>query len=205
LEEWKIASPPRGCSACGKEFAPGATYRAQLFDEATGFVRRDLCEECHAAGAPGGPAEPFSRWTGRVPAEEERRTARLVDDDLLVDFFKRLEGSSEPQKQRFRYILCLILMRKKLLKFTDVIQSGDSEYLVVEERSEKVAHRVLDPKLTEQEIESLRVEVGRILTGGDFEDSPREGGPGDGNGAGDAGTTQEVGGEPGAAPDGPAA
>lgn len=186
MPEWEIASPSKGCSECGREFAPGESYHAQLFDEASGFVRRDLCAEC-LQKADEWP-KPFSSWRGHIPEPEEENRPRLVDADLLMDFFKRLEGSPEPRKQQFRYILGLILMRKKLLKFTDIVITGETEWLVVEERGEKVSHRMLDPKLSETEIESLRGEIGRILTGGDFDDEledPAEPEP-DGDSAGDA-------------------
>ena len=168
MADWEIASPSKGCTGCGREFSPGEEYHAQLFDEAAGFIRRDLCAEC-LRKAEKWP-EPFSEWRGRIPDEDEPDRPRLVNAELLMEFFKRLEGSPEPRKQQFRYILCLILMRKKRFKFTDVVITGETEWLVVEERAEKVNHRVLDPKLSEDQIESLRGEISRILTGGDFDD-----------------------------------
>ena len=191
MADWQIASPSRGCSECGREFAPGEGYHAQLFDEAAGFVRRDLC---------------FSAWRGRVPDAEEEGP-RLVDADLLMEFFTRLEGSPEPRKQQFRYILCLILMRKKYLKFTDVLITGETEWLVVEERADKSSHRVLDPKLSEDQIEALRGEIGRVLTGGDFDEeleaAPGPGGAGRAVGGDGGEEREERGGDAGPAEPGP--
>jgi hypothetical protein len=99
------------------------------------FVRLDFCLGCWQQGrrpenlpredlgrspdgaAAGGPkVEMFSFWKTTVP-EPQQKKKLLVDDSVLVDVFQRMEGKTEVQEIRFRFVLALILMRKRLLKY----------------------------------------------------------------------------------------
>jgi hypothetical protein len=90
------------------------------------FFRVDFCEACWDGGKrPEQLAEEvvghtktvmFSFWKTTVPAQEQKKKL-LVDDAVLMDVFSRMEGKTEPQEIRFRFVLALILMRKRLLKY----------------------------------------------------------------------------------------
>ena len=58
--------------------------------------------------------EMFSFWKTTMPQPQQKKKL-LVDDSVLVDVFQRMEGKTEPQEVRFRFVLALILMRKRLL------------------------------------------------------------------------------------------
>jgi len=92
------------------------------------FVRVDYCEKCWGEGkrpqASSG-AVMFSHWKTVVPVPQEKKRL-LVDDSVLVDLFQRMEGRTEPQEVRFRFVLALILMRKRLLKYEGM--EGNSEF-----------------------------------------------------------------------------
>jgi hypothetical protein len=106
-------------------------------EERSPFVRLDFCLECwqqgrrpenlprEALGLPplpegttesGPKVEMFSFWKTVVP-EPQQKKKLLVDDSVLVDVFQRMESKTEPQEVRFRFVLALILMRKRLLKY----------------------------------------------------------------------------------------
>ena len=101
-------------------------------EAASPFVRVDFCQACWDQGrrpeglSPEalGLAEPgssarlamFSFWRTTVPLPQQKKKL-LVDDTVLADVFQRMEGKTEPQEVRFRFVLALILMRKRLLKY----------------------------------------------------------------------------------------
>jgi len=128
------------------------------------FRRMDLCPDCWD---PEGPAEYFSFWKAVVPDEEEQEKplAKRIDAETIYDMFRRLEGHADPEQQKFRFILALMLMRKKRLKFTGVVDSPHGEHLVLDDREEGVTHKVLDPGLAEEEVDSLRGQIDRLLGG----------------------------------------
>jgi hypothetical protein len=100
------------------------------------FVRIDFCEGCWNQGkrpeqlspAALGLAEEgqnaklamFSFWKTTMPLPQQKKKL-LVDDSVLMDVFQRMEGKNEPQEVRFRFVLALILMRKRLLKYEGTI------------------------------------------------------------------------------------
>jgi len=134
--------------------------------------RTDLCAGCWD---PERSAEYFSFWKSSVPEEgdeEKKPLARRLDVETVYDMFRRLEGHADPAQQKFRFIIALILMRKKRLRFTGVAKGPQGEHLVLEDRSEGVTHKVLDPGLGEEEIDSLRLQVGRLLGGAGEEEAP---------------------------------
>jgi hypothetical protein len=126
------------------------------------FRRLDLCPACWERESPG---EYFCCWRSAVPEpqEENRSLAKRIDVDTIYDMFRRLEGHADPAQRKFRFILGLMLMRRKRLKFTGVVDSPQGEHLVLEDRDEGVNHKVLDPGLAEEEIDSLRGQIDRLL------------------------------------------
>ncbi len=58
----------------------------------------------------------FSFWKTIVP-ESEKKPKVFVDDSVLIDLFNRLADRDELMDLRFRFVLALLLMRKRLLKY----------------------------------------------------------------------------------------
>lgn len=58
----------------------------------------------------------FSYWKTVVP-ETQKKARTFVDDSVLLDLFNRLAEREEILDLRFRFVLALLLMRKRLLKY----------------------------------------------------------------------------------------
>ena len=158
MTEWQIARSRHLCSECEKAFQELESYYSALYETAEGFERRDFCMSCWK-----GPSEEmFSFWKTQVPAKAAK-PKRFVDDEVLVDFFSRLEGATEDVKVNFRYILALVLMRKKLVKFEGTRRDESGEYLVVKLRGEDRLQEVRNPDLTEEQIQEVSQELSTIL------------------------------------------
>ena len=50
------------------------------------------------------------------PPPDDNRKPRF-DDDLLEECFYRLDGQTDPSRVNFRYVVALLLIRRKRLKF----------------------------------------------------------------------------------------
>lgn len=160
--DWNISKSTRRCSQCNKEFAESEIYFSILLDEPAGLVRQDFCSVCWTASSQP-RANQLSFWKTEVPRADAPKKM-FVDDAVIFDFFKRLEGEEEDAaKRNFRYILALMLMRKKLLKFKDVKRADGKEYIILRRSRTEEEHRVLNPSLTDEETEQVRIELSRIL------------------------------------------
>ncbi len=86
-----------------------------------------------------------------------------MDEEALFDFFQRLTDETDPRKQNFRYILALLLMRKKRLKFEEVRTENDAEWMVLRCARTHRTYKVLNPHLSEEELSAVQDEVHQVL------------------------------------------
>jgi len=162
-EEPAAAAP----AAPAGEVQPAAAAAVAPAASALPYRRIDFCPTCWK---PDMAAGFFSSWKTAVPEEDpgrEKPLARRIDAETVYELFRRLEGQPEIEKQKFRFILALILMRKKRLRFTGVASGPHGDHLVLEDRAESLTHKVFDPGLADEEIDSLKSAVDRLLRGAD--------------------------------------
>jgi hypothetical protein len=158
MTEYQIQPNTRRCAVTGRDLTPGERYYSVLLDEGGKFVRRDYAAEAW----PGPPAEAFSFWTGRVPAPDARRRPP-IDDDLLLDCFQRLEGRVDPASENFRFVLALLLMRRRRFKFEEARHEDGQELLVVRCARTGARHEVANPCLTDEEMTAVQEDVFQAL------------------------------------------
>lgn len=157
--DWEVSKSSLACTACAKSFVEDNEVFSALYDEKPSFVRRDYCPACWPAVS---HEALFSFWQTRIP-RKDAPVRRFVDDEIVLDFFRKLEGETEPSKVNFRYVLGLLLMRKKTLKFTEFKRGETGAVLVLHDRTHQCNYEVLDPNLTEEQIQQVTQEVGQIL------------------------------------------
>lgn len=158
MTNYDIHGPARTCSATSRELRAGEKVYSVLWDEGGQFVRKD-----YAADAwPGPPAGAIAWWAGRIP-EAGRPAKPTINDDLLVDCFEHLADTTDPGRLRFRYVVALLLMRRKRFRFEDARKQGETETLVVRDSRNGRRHETIDPQMTEPEMDAVRDEVFRVL------------------------------------------
>ncbi len=160
MTEYDIQSPARVCAATGRELRPGDRYFAVLTEAAGKLTRADYAADAR----PAPPAGAVAYWTGRVPAAGARPRKPAVNDDLLLDCFDRLRGSADADGLNFRYVVALLLMRRKRFKFEDAARDDRGrDVLVVKDARGGAVHHVTDPRLTDDQIAAVQTEVFRVL------------------------------------------
>jgi hypothetical protein len=159
MTDYQIQAPTRRCVVTGRELRPGEKYHSALVDEGGRFARRDYGPESWA----GPPSEAIAHWAGRVPKDGEAARRPPIDDELLVECFHRLDGAAEPAQVHFRYVVALLLMRRKRFKFEDVNKDGAGETLALRDTRTGERHRVADPGLTEAAMAAVQDEVFQVL------------------------------------------
>ena len=158
MTDYQIQPHTRRCASTGRELRPGERYFTALAEVNGQFVRHDYSAEAWQGPPPGA----FSFWSGRVPAEQESRKPRF-DDDLLVECFERLEGQTEPGRVSFRYVVALLLMRRKRFKFEEARTEGEREVLVLRCARSGARHEVVNPGLSPADMTAVQEEVFKVL------------------------------------------
>lgn len=153
----QVPAPPRRCEATGREFKAGDDYVGVLLNAGGGLVRRDYAPEVWS----GPPAGAIGYWTGRVPASDAPRRA-AVDEAVLLDCFRRLDGAVEPTRVNVRYVLALLLMRRKALRIEESHRDAVGEVLTFIDRA-GARHEVRDPQLGAAEMATAQAEVFEVL------------------------------------------
>ena len=112
-QEWNIQSRALQCAVSGRPFEKGERVFSALYWREGQYVRVDLGAE--AWRARNDNIEPLSAWqTDFVPpAPPEPETLRKDDAESLL---RRLVAENAPGTRNARYILALMLERKKVLR-----------------------------------------------------------------------------------------
>ena len=160
MTDYEVNRTSGQCGVCGKAFAEGEEFFSYIVEKPDGFERRDVAQECWK----GPPAEAVCFFKTKLTRKEKPRRT-FVDDEVLINFFLRLADSEEPFKLRFRFVLSLILLRKRLLKYDRTIREDGREFWEMRLMRDKTLHKVFNPALSDAEIEELTAELGSILQG----------------------------------------
>jgi hypothetical protein len=156
--DYQIQSSSRQCCVTGRALRSGEKYYSVLLDQAGKLVRQDYSVEAWK----GPPEGAFSFWMATTATPETRRRPP-IDDEMLMDCFQRLDGQPEPGKIRFRYIIALLLMRRRRFKFESARQEAGQEVLVLRCTRTGAETQVVNPCLTEQEMVTVQEEVFQTL------------------------------------------
>lgn len=159
--DWEISKTTGRCAITHRAFSEGEAYFAALFETPEGPERRDYAVEAWTTPPPG----CFCYWRARVPVREEKANPVAVDHETLIHLFCRLEDEESEMKQQFRFVLALLLMRKRRLKFQQRVREGEREYWQMRLVRDDSIHRVLNPRLTDEEVERLGGQLTAILSG----------------------------------------
>lgn len=159
--DYEISRATGKCAVSGREFKEQEFYYAALFETAEGFERREYSVESWT----GPPENCFCYWKGRVPTREKKPATIAIDNSILMNLFTRLEDDSSEMRQKFRFVLALLLMRKRLVRFEKALSKEGREYWQLRIVQEQSVQEVLNPHLSQQEIEGLSAQLTAILSG----------------------------------------
>ncbi len=186
MAQWKIERRQGACTACEREFADGERHASQLYTGEDGaLARKDLCDTCwrkvQAAQAAreaelaeagpdsdDGPYEGLFYWYTRHQVRQ-RQTVQL-DLASLERLFVELEGREELKVRELRYVLCLLLMRKRRVKLERVIRDGENESFRVKRPRVEERYLVHVFDFDAERVAEIRAELQAIFDGADGEE-----------------------------------
>ena len=152
------------CAATGRSFAPGDAQVAVLVETPGNetLTRVIYSVEAWESGArPEPPARVFGFWR-RSAGEEKKSADPVMSPEELFDLFEQLGEADQPRQVSFRYMLALLLMRKRRLVYEGAVP-GDPTRFRVKARPGGHEFEVMDPKLDEAAIAEATEELGRVM------------------------------------------
>ena len=156
---YQVAKPAGICHITQQPIEPGTKFMAALRETPAGFERLDISM---------GAWDQFDRkdvigfWQTVMPKQEQKKKI-FVDDQVLCEIFERLSETTEPAKLNFRFVLGLILMRKRMIVYEDTRMDGEKEIWQVRFKGRDDRLDLVNPKLDEQQVMEVSQQLSEIL------------------------------------------
>ena len=157
---YSVARPHGRCAVSGREIAPGEKFMAGLRETPEGYERVDVGSECWNAFD---KSTIVAFWQATMPQPAAKKK-RFVDDTVLCDLFERLAEVEEPAKRNFRFVLGLILMRKRLVIYDSTRRCDDGqEWWIVRLKGREGTLEMFNPHLDESQLAEVSQQLSSVL------------------------------------------
>jgi hypothetical protein len=155
--DYEIHRSTRHCASSAREIKPGETFYSTLTSEGGQVVRRDYAAEVWQ----GPPDGVLGWWKARVP-ERDAKKIHWAPNEVMLDLLESLE--SQPTKLELRYVLALLLIRRRVVRLEDTLQDdqGREVSLLYCPRRE-TEYRVVTSMPGEERTAEIQDELARLL------------------------------------------
>jgi hypothetical protein len=162
--EWNIQARAPQCAVSGRPFTPGERVYSALYWRDGQYARVDLnAEAWHARND---NIEPLSAWqTDFVPPPPPAPETLKKDD--AESLLRRLIAENAAETRHARYILGLMLERKKVVRQLERKRQEGLSVLVYEHLPSGEVWLIEDPGLKLGELKSVQEEVAKLLAQAD--------------------------------------
>jgi hypothetical protein len=157
--QYEVGRPSGKCCICGQELVAGTKIMAALRETPAGFERTNISLDCWPKFDRAGL---LAFWQTVIPHHEEKKKL-FVDDEALCELFERLKDTTEPAKLNFRFVLGLILMRKRMLLYESSREVDGRDLWTVRFKGKEDRLDLLNPHLNEEQVTEVSRQLGEIL------------------------------------------
>ena len=166
---WTITRRQGGCAETGTEFGDGERHVSMLRVNDGALERLDLClaawrdlrTRIEAKDSP--EEEPLFWWMTRHEVTKKKTVA--LDMDSLAGLFVQLEGREEVQVRELRYVLCLLLMRKRRVKVEKVLREDGEESFIVKRPRDDTRYKVYVYDFEPERLDEVRAQLQAVFDG----------------------------------------
>ncbi len=158
LGEYHVSRCTRNCHALHRPLREGEWYYSVVMESGDDYVRRDFSAESWK----GPPEEAIGWWKCRMPSASEKKLV-LAPPEVLIDLLRQM--SSFPDKAKTRYLLAIMLMRKRLVRpWEGTPDDSLSEGMMrLEVLADSSTIDVMPCEITRAEADPLRDELNDLL------------------------------------------
>ncbi len=165
-QNWSIRSRAHTCAVTGRPFEDGESFHTTIYfdPDENGYVRRDICAEAWAQEAE--QRKPVAAWKtvySKVIAEAK---PEITPKESAQALLQRFIEEGDPRTENARYILALMLERKRQLSQTAEKEVDGAKMLFYENKKTGEIFIVRDPELKLDEIADMQDEVATLLAFG---------------------------------------
>ena len=167
-ENWRIPRRTRVCARTGATLDASRPFYSALVEKSGPVRAEDAFERLDFSPEAWPEADKttfLSFWRNKGREGESGRGA-AIDYDRLLEFFDSLEGSEEPGRRLFRYVLALILVRRRRLRLEGMDRTPEGDRLRLHDRREGGRRlEALAPEAGREELEKVQERLNHIFDG----------------------------------------
>ncbi len=160
-QDWSIQARAHACSVTGEAFSDGDFFYTLLFLEGGEYRRQDICEAAYKARNDN--IQPYSFWRTKYEAPAAAAPETL-GKQTAEDLLRRYMAEHSPEFANARFILAIMLERKKLLKEIETKHGDDGSLTRIYEHTKTGEVFVIpDPQLRLEEVAGVQQQVAGLL------------------------------------------
>lgn len=160
MQDFEVQRCTRRCAASERDLEPGETFYSVLVAQEADVARLDYS----VAAWQGAPENALGWWKSQMPSADARKL-NWAPNDVMLHYFEQLEGQEE--KADVRYVLTLLMIRRRILRLEDTEYDEQVECMVVYCPRKESEFRVAVVAPEEARIVEIQDELSQLLTGGE--------------------------------------
>jgi hypothetical protein len=154
--DFELQRCTRRCAKTDREFRPGEPFVSVLVPDGTRVKRLDYCLESWDQP----PDDAIAWWKSQLPGGDGQR-AVWAPHDVMLDYLQRLEG--DESNADLRYVLALLMVRRRILRLEQTENEGGSEVLVLYCPRNEAEYRVRANVPTDARAAEIQAELAQLL------------------------------------------
>jgi hypothetical protein len=166
--EWNIQSRAHTCQACHRHFVDKEAFHTLLYDQKQSYERLDVCEECWKSQFSQGGSDRkgfISHWAGNYTAPVAA-PPEAIGKENAESLLRKLIEQNDPSHAGARFILAVMLERKRILKVKAQVHDEAGRTLIYEHAKSGDLFSIRDPDLQLNQLEAVQRDVAHLLERG---------------------------------------
>ncbi len=155
--DYEVQRCTRHCATSDRELTPGESYYSVLVADGAELKRYDYSEEAWE----GPPDNALGWWKARIPDPKSKKK-HWAPNDVMLQFFDEL--AEQPGRQDMRYVLSLLLVRRRVMRVEDEEKDDrGGEVMVLYCPRRDTTYKIPAVMPDQSQIEEIQEELARLL------------------------------------------
>jgi len=165
-QNWSIRSRAHECALTGRPFEDGESFHTAIYfdPQENGYIRRDVCNVAWKQELE--ERKPVASWKTIYQKVIVEAKPEIAPKESAQELLQRFIEEGDPMTENARYILALMLERKRQIVQTAEKEVDGAKMLFYENKKTGEIFIVRDPELKLDEVAQIQEEVATILAFG---------------------------------------
>ena len=164
--DWKVVTrPTRRCSQCQQRFQKGEICYLALKEQDGNWEKWSFCTPCWRESKEEMRRQFFCFWKKCMDSSTTSTTA--LSPAEMYSLFCSLMEKGDLQSRKFAYLLSLVLVQKRFLRWQGVVRKEGKEILQLYCRQEDQLWEIAIPQIEADEEKEIQRQLAKIWEGED--------------------------------------